>query len=288
MERRGKLRTDTLFLIPAMVFVLMSELVPIVYTTYLGFMDWDIINPPKWAGISNYVKVFSTPELINALKNTIYWVLGTLIFAVAFPLFIAALLNRVKRRTIFKLIFFIPSTLSPTVAAIFWRRTLASQKGALVSLLDLFGVQIQPILTNPQINTFVMIGVWVWQFFGINLILFLVGLETITQEPVEAAMIDGANPRQAFFRIILPLLKPISMLVIANALINSIRMFDIPWVMIQGGPGRASETLAISLYRESFLLFKMGLGSAIAVVISIMTLLASYRYILTLGKGRRA
>ncbi|RLE11181.1 hypothetical protein DRJ04_08515, partial [Candidatus Aerophobetes bacterium] len=170
MERRGKLRTDTLFLIPAMVFVLMSELVPIVYTTYLGFMDWDIINPPKWAGISNYVKVFSTPELINALKNTIYWVLGTLIFAVAFPLFIAALLNRVKRRTIFKLIFFIPSTLSPTVAAIFWRRTLASQKGALVSLLDLFGVQIQPILTNPQINTFVMIGVWVWQFFGINLI----------------------------------------------------------------------------------------------------------------------
>jgi len=288
MERRGKLRTDTLFLIPAMVFVLMSELVPIVYTTYLGFMDWDIINPPKWAGISNYVKVFSTPELINALKNTIYWVLGTLIFAVAFPLFIAALLNRVKRRTIFKLIFFIPSTLSPTVAAIFWRRTLASQKGALVSLLDLFGVQIQPILTNPQINTFVMIGVWVWQFFGINLILFLVGLETIPQEPVEAAMIDGANPRQAFFRIILPLLKPISMLVIANALINSIRMFDIPWVMIQGGPGRASETLAISLYRESFLLFKMGLGSAIAVVISIMTLLASYRYILTLGKGRRA
>jgi len=287
MERRGELKTDTLFLIPAMVFVLMAELVPIVYTTYLGFMDWDIINPPKWAGVSNYVKVFSTPELINALKNTIYWVLGTLIFAVAFPLFIAALLNRVEKRSIFKIIFFIPSTLSPTVAAIFWRRTLASQKGALVSLLDLFGVQLQPILTNPQINTFVMIGVWVWQFFGINLILFLVGLETIPQEPVEAAMIDGANPRQTFFRIILPLLKPISMLVIANALINSIRMFDIPWVMIQGGPGRASETLAISLYRESFLLFKMGLGSAIAVVISIMTLLASYRYILTLGRGRR-
>ena len=284
MKYKYQTKSDVLFLMPAVFFALMTELVPILYTTYLGFMKWDIINPPKWVGISNYIKVFSTPELINALKNTIYWVIGTLIFAVVFPLYIAVLINRVKKRGVFKAIFFIPSTLSPTVAAIFWRRTLASQKGALVSLLEIFSIHLQqPILTNPQINTFVMIGVWTWQFFGLNLILFLVGLETIPHEPVEAAMIDGANRRQAFYYIVLPLLKPISLLIIANALINTIRMFDIPWVMIQGGPGRASETLAISLYRESFLLFKMGLGSAIAVVISAMTLLASYRYISTLG-----
>jgi len=282
MKKRYQLKTDSLFLIPALAFVLMAELVPIVYTTYLGFMQWNIINPPKWVGLANYSKVFSTPELINALKNTLYWVIGTLIFAVAFPLFIAILINRVERRALFKTIFFIPSTLSPTVAAIIWRRMLSSQKGALVSLLHIFGVQLQPILTNPQINTFVMIGAWTWQFFGINLILFLVGLETIPHEPIEAAMIDGANPRQVFYYITLSLLKPITLLVVANALINTIRMFDIPWVMIQGGPGRASETLAISLYREAFLLFRMGLGSAIAVVISIITLLASYRYILTL------
>lgn len=282
MKKRYQLKTDSLFLIPALAFVLMAELVPIVYTTYLGFMQWNIINPPKLVGLANYSKVFSTPELINALKNTLYWVIGTLIFAVAFPLFIAILINRVERRALFKTIFFIPSTLSPTVTAIFWRRMLNSQKGALISLLDIFGVQLQPILTNPQINTFVMIGAWTWQFFGINLILFLVGLETIPHEPIEAAMIDGANPRQVFYYITLSLLKPITLLVVANALINTIRMFDIPWVMIQGGPGRASETLAISLYREAFLLFRMGLGSAIAVVISIITLLASYRYILTL------
>lgn len=282
MKKRYQLKTDSLFLIPALAFVLMAELVPIVYTTYLGFMQWNIINPPKLVGLANYSKVFSTPELINALKNTLYWVIGTLIFAVAFPLFIAILINRVERRALFKTIFFIPSTLSPTVTAIFWRRMLNSQKGALISLLDIVGVQLQPILTNPQINTFVMIGAWTWQFFGINLILFLVGLETIPHEPIEAAMIDGANPRQVFYYITLSLLKPITLLVVANALINTIRMFDIPWVMIQGGPGRASETLAISLYREAFLLFRMGLGSAIAVVISIITLLASYRYILTL------
>ena len=277
---------DTVFLIPAIIFVLIAELVPVIYTTYLGFMQWDIINPPKFVGISNYIKVFTQPELLNALKNTLYWVVGTLIFAVGFALFVAVLLSNVKGRVIFKSIFFIPSTLSPTVAAIVWRRTLSSQMGALPSLLALFGINMHPVLTNTHINTFVMIGVWTWQFFGINLILFLVGLETIPREPVEAAMIDGANERQAFLYIIVPLLRPIMLLVIANSLINTIRMFDIPWVMIQGGPGRASETLAISLYRESFLLFKMGLGSAIAVVISILTLVASYRYIMILGRKR--
>ncbi len=287
MTRRKKTENSFLFLVPAAVFVIMAELVPVVYTIYLGFMQWDVINPPKWIGLSNYIKVFSTPELLNALKNSAFWVIGTLIFAVGLPLLVAVLINRIKARTIFKVIFFLPSTLSPTVAAIFWRRTLESQQGALASLLQTAGVTIQPLLTNPEINTFIMIGVWTWQYFGINLILFLVGLETVPQEPVEAAMIDGANPAQVFFRIVFPLLQPIMLLVVANAVINSIRMFDIPWVMIQGGPGRASETLAISLYRESFLLFQMGLGSAIAVVISVITLLASYRYLLTLGAGEK-
>ena len=98
-------------------------------------------------------------------------------------------------------------------------------------------------------------------------------------------MIDGANNWQVFRYITLPLLQPITLLVVSNAIINSARMFDIPWVMIQGGPGRASETLAVSLYRESFLLFHMGLGSAIAVCISIMTLVVTYRYLLKLGGG---
>jgi multiple sugar transport system permease protein len=283
-KRTGR-ESAFLFLIPAAAFVLLAELIPVIYTVYLGFMEWDVINPPVFIGLRNYLEVFSTPELLNALKNSAFWVFGTLVFAVGFPLLVAALINRIRVRTLFKVIFFIPSTLSPTVAAIFWRRVLASQQGAVFSILEILGVTAQPILTDPQINTFIMIGVWVWQYFGLNLILFLVGLETIPREPVEAAMIDGANSTQVFFKIVLPLLQPIMLLVVANAVINSIRMFDIPWVMIQGGPGRASETLAISLYRESFLLFNMGLGSAIAVVISVFTLLASYRYLLTLGAG---
>lgn len=275
------------FLIPAVGLVFAAELVPAAYTTYLGFMEWDLINPPKWVGFLNYIKVFSNPDLLHALKNTILWVVGTMIFSVGLALIVAALLNNVRLKWLYKAIFFIPSTLSPTVAGVIWKRVLSSQKGALEGILLLFGLTPIPLFTDPQINTYVMIGVWTWQYFGINLVLFLVGLETIPPEPIEAARIDGANSGQVFFHVTLPLLRPLMLVVLANAAINSVRMFDIPWVMIQGGPGRASETLAISLYHESFALFQMGLGSAIAVVISILTLILAGRYLLAVREEQR-
>lgn len=267
------------FLLPALLFVAFAELVPIVYTTYLGFMSWDIITPPEWAGFKNYLRVFSNPELLNALWNTLLWVLGTLVFPVGLALVLAKLITRAARQGIFKTFFFLPATFSPTIAAIIWRRVLASQQGAIMSLVERMGGAATPLLTNADINSYIMIGVWTWQFLGLNLILFLVGFETLPREPLESAQIDGASQRQIFFRVEVPLLWPILMLVVANAIINSARMFDIPWVMIQGGPGRASETLAVSLYRESFLLFRMGLGSAIGVVISALTLLLSFRFL---------
>jgi ABC-type sugar transport system permease subunit len=276
------------YMIPAALFVLAAEIFPVIYTTYLGFWSWDLITPRKWVAFNNYLKVFTSPELLNALKNTAFWVVGTLVLAVALPLVIAMLINSTRAKTVFKTIFFIPSTLSPTIAAIFWKRALSSQQGALGPILGLFGVVSPPILTDPHINTFVMIGIAAWQYFGLNLILFLVGLETIPPEPREAAMIDGANTFQTFSHIILPLLRPITLLVVANAIINTIRTFDIPWVVIQGGPGRVSETLAVSLYRESFLLFRVGLGSAIAVVLSVFTLAASWRYLQMIGRRAHA
>lgn len=266
-----------LFLIPALFMVIGAELLPAGYTIYLSFTEWDIITSPEWIGIGNYLEVFTSPQVLNALKNTVLWVLGTLGFPIVLALFLAIIINSVKLKGLFKTLFFIPVTLAPTIAGVIWKIVYSTQNGAINSIFTAMGLGSFQLLANGSINTFLMIGVWAWQFMGINLILFLVGLQGLPKGPIEAAKVDGASFWQIFYHVTLPLLRPITMLVIANALINTTRMFAIPWVMTHGGPARASETLAISMYRESFLLSNMGYGSAIAVVIAAITLIFTWR-----------
>lgn len=266
-----------LFLMPALFFVVGAELLPAGYTIYLSFTEWNIITPPKWTGVTHYFKVFTSPQVLNALTNTILWDLGTLLFPVVLALFLAVIINSVKLQGFLKTIFYIPVTLSPTVAGVIWKLVYSTQNGGINSIFQSLGLGRFQLLANGSINTFLMIGVWAWQFMGLNLVLFLVGLQSLPEEPIEAAKVDGANFWQIFYHVTLPLLKPITMLAIANAIINTTRMFAIPWVMTHGGPARASETLAISMYRESFLLTNMGYGSAIAVVIAVITLIFAWR-----------
>ena len=266
------------FLLPAVLLVLFAELGPAVYTTWLGFHKWDLLSPPEFAGLQNYIRVFSNPGLLNSLKNTALWLIGTLLFPVGVALCLSQFLYFLKGREVFKGIFYIPATLSPSIAGIIWLRIFGSRQGSLNSLIELCGREVVQFITNPDINTYLMVGVWTWQYLGLNLLLFLVGMDSLPQDPQEAALIDGAGSWQVFRHIRLPLLKPITLLVVSNSIINALRMFDIPWLMIQGGPGRASETLAIALYKESFLLFRMGQGSSIAVVISLLALLLTSRY----------
>lgn len=276
MSRLSKL-DPYVFLMPALFFVIGAELLPAGYTIYLSFTKWNVITSPEWTGLSNYLQVFSSPQVLNAFKNTILWLIGTLGFPIVLALFLAVIINSVRFQGFFKTVFYLPVTLAPTVAAVIWKIVYSTQNGAINSLFKVMGLGTSQLLANSSINTFLMIGVWAWQFLGLNLVLFLVGLQSLPKAPIEAAKVDGANFWQIFYHVTLPLLKPITMLVVANAMINTTRMFAIPWVMTHGGPSRASETLAISMYRESFLLSNMGYGSAIAVIIALITLIFAWR-----------
>jgi multiple sugar transport system permease protein len=277
MKNKGYL----LYLLPAAILVTFAELFPTVYTLGLSLFRWDLITPAKFTGFDNFKLIFSNAELFHSLVNTFWWLIGTLAFPVLGALLLAQFIYSLKRNGIFKTVFFLPTTLAPSIAGVICTRMLATRQGALNSILmNIFGIEAVCFMVNPDVNTLYLILVWTWQSLGLNLLLFLVGLDTVDRAPQEAAVIDGANSFQVFLHVRLPLLRPITLLVVSNSIINALRMFDIPWIMTQGGPGRASETLAVTLYKESFLLFHMGLGSAIAVIISLLSLSLSARFFL--------
>jgi len=189
-------------------------------------------------------------------------------------------------QSVFTIIFVAPYVFSPTIAGKVFVRIFSSTSGGINSILKLIGMSDFSLswltLTGPfivPINTILTVIAFSWRYLGLNLLLFLVGLSSIPKYYSEAAEIDGANQWQIFYHVTLPLLRPITLLVVANTIINTWRMFSVPWVMTGGGPGRASETLALTMYRESFLLFNAGFGAAIAVFIAIIGLLLSGRWL---------
>ncbi len=123
-----------------------------------------------------------------------------------------------------------------------------------------------------------MIGAYTWQATGLNMMLFLVGLQGLPHEPIEAAKLDGCGTWRLTTQIVLPMLMPYIVIATLLAVVNGFKVFDLIWVMTQGGPGRTSETLAVTMYREGFILFRLGYSAAIAVIISIAAMVFSYFY----------
>jgi multiple sugar transport system permease protein len=131
-------------------------------------------------------------------------------------------------------------------------------------------------LAIPYVNTFIMIGMGLWQGIGLNMILFISGLNHIPASPIEAAAIEGAGTFSMYTKVIFPLLKPTTIVVFLMSLVNSFKIFDSIWVMTKGGPYRSSETLALTMYQESFIRNQFGVGSAVAVVLSVVILIVAY------------
>ena len=272
--------TPYLFLLPAVLLVGGWLLWPFGRTAYLSFTDFDGLGDAKFVGFDNYTNLFGDPILTDSFTNTLYWVIGTLLLPVGLGLLIAVLSFELSGGSLYRLPFLIPYALSGTAIGVMWEFMLRSN-GALNGLLELFGLESlqRSWLLRPPLNTWTMIFASTWQSVGVSVLLFLIGLQVIPRDPVEAARLDGAEGWRLFRDITVPLLRPMTIVVVGNSLVNSLKTFDIIWVMTQGGPYRSSETLAVTMYRETFLLFRHGYGSAIAVVLSAIVLAASFLYL---------
>ena len=263
------------FLIP-LLFVFLFLLFPMASPTYLSFHEWSGLGAPTFIGIRNYVKIFTDPALFRSLENTIIWVVLTVLNPVILGLIIAIIMTgQIKGETIFKSIFCLPLALSPVVLGLIWLWMYDPRMGALNTILRALKLDFlcRTWLAVPGLNTIAMIFSNAWAQAGFGIIILLAGLRSIPPDLIDAAKLDCRSSWQALIHIIFPLLKPFFMILIAITIINTLKIFDIVYMMTFGGPYRSSETLALSMFRESFRLFHFGYASAIASVLFLVILI---------------
>jgi ABC-type sugar transport system permease subunit len=274
-----------LYLLPGLLLVGGLLHYSVLQTFGVSFTNWNLISPPEFTGIDNYINVVRDPTFVRSLTNTLMWTGGSLLLPVAGGLILAVFLERIPGQRVIKVMIYLPATLAATVVAVIWSYVY-SNNGVLNEGLRWFGLDslTQPWLVHAPTNTLAMIVTSTWRLLGPSIILFLVGLQTIPTELIEAAKIDGAGGWTLFRRMKLPLLRPITTVVVTMSVINSFTTFDLVWIMTQGGPGRSSETLAVTMYRQAFVMWNMGYAAAVAVILSSIVLVFSITYLRTTFK----
>ncbi|HET6738293.1 MAG TPA: sugar ABC transporter permease [Kribbella sp.] len=268
------------FLLPSLALVLLIFYVPVLYTFYLSFTKYNGLGTPELVGLHNFAEMFSDTAFLGALKNTAIWVVGTLVLPVGLGLLVAVLAYGFRGSGWLRLPFLVPYALSGVAVGVIWSFMLGSG-GALtqaLQFLNLPGTGLRWLQDSP-LNTVVMVIAAAWQGVGVNALLFTVGLQSIPKEPLEAARIDGATGFRLFKNITWPLLRPSTTVVVGLSIVNGLKTFDIVQAMTQGGPARSSETLALTMYRDTFVNSDYGLGSAVAIFLSIVTVGASIIYL---------
>jgi ABC-type sugar transport system permease subunit len=259
--------------------------IPMFQNVYYSFFDWNGLTTPLFTGIKNYVTMFTDRVIARSMINTALWVAFTLVLPATGGLLVAVFVTGVRGAGFFKSIFFIPLTISFVATGVIWAYMFSKELGVLNGLLGMLHIPLKPSwLTSVPLNTFAMIFSWTWQQLGTNMVMFLMGLGTIPRDPIEACLIDGANAWQTFVHVKLPMLAPITTVVITMAMVNSFKVFDIIYIMTRGGPYSSSETLAVSMFRETFTLFHMGYGAAISVILSVIVIVISAAYIRRMTK----
>lgn len=253
-------------------------LVPLGFTIYRSFFSNGLNS--TFVGFGNYRTIFSDPILVKSLVNTLMWVVGSLVLPVGIGLGVAVMTNGLKWGKVARLAIVLPYALSGTAVAVVGTFMLQSD-GAINQMLGAVGLHSLEhawLLHWPD-NTISAILVSVWQSTGVAVVLFMVGLQGIPTETLEAAALDGAAGFSRFRHIIIPQLRPVTAVVVGITLANALRAFDVTWVLTAGGPARSSETLALSMYSETFLAERPGVGAAIAILLTGIVLASSWAYL---------
>ena len=265
----------TLLFLPLSVFGVFVVW-PLLDSFYYSFTDWKGFSRDfQFVGFSNFAGVITDRLFTNATLNTLIWTVLAVFLPTLGGLSLALMLDtRMRGANLFKSIFYLPICLASVVVGQIWIWIYQPDWGLLNTAIGLVTGEPPNFawLAEPQAALYSVIVAWSWQQMGLSMVIFLAGLTSIPSYLIEAAEIEGASRRQRIRYVVLALLRPATVVAVALSVINSLKAFDILFIMTGGGPFHSSDTLAMYMYSESFKKYRMGYGSSISVILFLMTL----------------
>lgn len=254
-----------LFILPNTLGLVVFFILPVLAAFVLGFVNWDLVQPPTWAGFSNYIALVHDPLFWNGVWMTIYYTIVSVPASIALSLLLAVAVNSgLRERNLYRVAYFMPYVSMPVALALVWKWIYDPQFGLLDNALGALGLPQPPWLNDPAWAMPSLIIMAIWGSLGYNMIVFLAGLQGISAELYEASSIDGAGTIARFWNITMPLISPATFFVLIISMINSFQVFDQVYIMTQGGPGNATRVLGLLIYDNAFQFFKMGYAMAFA------------------------
>lgn len=258
-----------IFILPALVGTLIFIIIPVICSFGLSFAKWDLLNPIQFVGLANYREIFSEALFYKILLNTIVFALATSVLGVIIPLVLACILNsKIRGAEFYKTAYFLPFITPMIVIGVVWEWIFDPNIGLLNHVLHLH----INWLYDTHFAMPALIIVSVWKLIGYNMVIFLSSLSGISQSMFEAAKIDGANKLQTFKNVTVPLLSPTIFFVVIITAISSFQVFDLIYLMTQGGPLNSTNVLVYAIYQNAFEYFNVGKASAIAYVLFVIIL----------------
>jgi multiple sugar transport system permease protein len=266
--------TAYLLVAPALALYAVFMVVPVVGTAVLGFFDWSGINLStlEFVGLDNYRALAADPVFWRALTNNLLFIVLGMTGSVALGLLLAVLLDRrLRGSAFFRGAYFAPTAISTVVVGAVFALLLSPEFGVVNRGLEAVGLDPPAWLGDPRWALPAVIAVEVWRQFGFAMFLFIAGLQDIGTEITEAARLDGADGWQTFRYVTFPMLRPVTLLVATLVGISTLKLFDLVYVMTSGGPGEASQVIALYMYEQGFQFRELGYASSVAVSLLVLT-----------------
>jgi multiple sugar transport system permease protein len=256
-----------LFILPAMIGFCLFYLYPTIRGLMISTTQWNLLSDPKSVGLENYQTMLNDPAFWNALKSTVLYVIYNIPVQTVIGLFLAVAMDRFARSIFVRGALILPYLLSNVIAAMIWVWLLDPLLGTVNAFLGLFGIPHIAFLGDASTAMPSVAFINIWRHMGLTAILFYAGLQGIPKSVYEAATIDGSSEWTTFWKITLPLLRPVTVFVLVTSIVGSFQIFDTVAVATQGGPVDATRVLVYYIYDNAFKFFKMGYATALSMTL---------------------